>query len=47
MVTVELVPTQPVFGVKLTLGQLPPEPQPPAEAEDGIIIVASRNNKAA
>lgn len=46
MVMVVVVPTQPVFGVKLTLGQ-PPEPQPPAEAEDGIIIVASRNNKTA
>jgi hypothetical protein len=46
MVMVVVVPTQPVFGVKLTLGQ-PPEPQPPAVTDTGIMTEASSDNKAA
>ncbi len=46
MVMVTVIPTQPVFGVKLTLGQ-PLEPQPPAVTEVGTMIAASSENKAA
>jgi hypothetical protein len=47
MVMVAVLPTQPVFGVKLTLGQ-PPGPQPAAATiEAGIVIAVSSDSKAA